>query len=363
MGKLKKTLKQTLFLLSIICLFVLVMGATDNPEPQYAIDTPYEYPILPGTQEWLDLGDVFARRKACQIPDEILHNMTTDALFQTVLDYPFLHNMYAFNTLEMGYEAIKSQFNGLQELETRPDFLDVLSQYCLESYSLEKDERSLENRMIESMYSLFSQEQNPTSCPYASCQIDLINTPMGNPVPFVRGRTYDVYCSAVDDEVWTKEDLIEIIERDKKDFPTATLLRGTSYNNLPAYNCLSYALYSQSYNNNYWLCAIQGYKNGPWTYFTDKSYKKTAYFFYDGYIPDSLSDIQKGDVLVYGDNESTEHVGPYHVGIVDSLAVPIGVHKVVSKWGAGGLWLHSWEDCPYSADTGRNYSVWRKLAK
>ena len=157
----KKLLKQTLFLLSIICLFMLVMGATDNPEPQYTIDTPYEYPILPGTQEWIDLGDVFARRKACQIPEEILRNMTTDALLQTVLDYPFLHNIYVFNTLEQGYEEIKRQFNGLQELETRPDFLDTLSQYCLENYSLE-DEKSLENRMAERIYSLYYTHLRPT---------------------------------------------------------------------------------------------------------------------------------------------------------------------------------------------------------
>lgn len=183
MSKLKKTLKQTLFLLSIICLFILVMGATDNPAPQYTIDTPYEYPILPGTQEWLDLGDVFARRKACQIPDEILHNMTTDALFQTVLDYPFLSTIYAFDTIEMGYEANKRQFNGLQELETRPDFLAVLSQYCLESYSLEEDEKTLKDYMAERIYSLFSQEQDPASCPYASCQIVFIET----------GRNYSVW--------------------------------------------------------------------------------------------------------------------------------------------------------------------------
>ena len=57
----KKPSKRTLFLLSIICLFILLIGATDNPEPQYTIDTPYEYPILPGTQEWIDLGDTLLK--------------------------------------------------------------------------------------------------------------------------------------------------------------------------------------------------------------------------------------------------------------------------------------------------------------
>jgi len=72
----KKLLKQAIFLLSAICLFVLIIGATGHPKSQYTIDTPYEYPILPGTQEWIDLGDTLTRRKACQIPEDILHNMT-----------------------------------------------------------------------------------------------------------------------------------------------------------------------------------------------------------------------------------------------------------------------------------------------
>ena len=358
----KKLLKQTLFLLSIICLFMLVMGATDNPEPQYTIDTPYEYPILPGTQEWIDLGDVFARRKACQIPEEILRNMTTDALLQTVLDYPFLNDIYAFDTFKMGYEVVKRRFTGLQEIETRPDYLEALSNYCLESYSLDEDDKALKDYLAEDIYLMFSLDSNLTTCPYASCQIDIIKTPKGSSVPVVRGRTFNAYCPDAGPGTFTEAKMRADIEADKKKYPYATLLRGTSYNNLPAYNCLSYALYSQSYDNNYWLSHIQYNGNGPWTYFTDGSYKKTAYFFYDPSIPDSLSDIQKGDVLVYGFNESTEHLGPTHVGIVNSLAVPTGVHKVVSKWGSGGLWLHSWEDCPYTEETGRNYSVWRLAA-
>lgn len=357
----KRSWKVALVFLSALCLLLLALGAAENTEPRYTIDTPYEYPILPGTQEWIDLGDVFARREACQIPEDILHNMTTDALFQTVLDYPFLSTIYAFDTIEMGYKANKRQFNGLQELETRPDFLDVLSQYCLESYSLEEGEKTLKDCMAEKIYSLFSQEQNSSSYPYVSYQIVSIKTPKGNSVPVVKGRTYGVCCPEISQDTIKKREIEESIEEYKKIFPFATLLRGVSYDNLPAYNCLSYALYSQSYNNDYWLGAggLQGYENGPWTYFADGSYKKTAYFFYDSHIPDSLSDIQKGDVLVYGFNESTEHLGPSHAGIVNSLAVPTGVHKVVSKWGAGGLWLHSWEDCPYTEDTGRNYSVWR----
>lgn len=174
MDKLKKILKQTLFLLPIICLFILVMGATDNPEPQYTIDTPYEYPVLPGTQEWIDLGDTLTRRKACQIPEDILHNMTTDALFQTVLDYPFLTDIYAFNTIQEGYETVERRFNGLQELESRSDYLDVLTNYCLKSYSLEDDEKSLKDYLAEKMYLVVSSELDETNLLSDPCQIKTV---------------------------------------------------------------------------------------------------------------------------------------------------------------------------------------------
>lgn len=169
----KRACKAALFLLSIICLFALAMGVTDNPEPQYTIDTPYEYPILPGTQEWIDLDDTLARRRACQIPEEVLHNMTTAALFQSVLDYPFLCDMYAFNTIQLGYETVKRRFNGLQELESRPEYLDELTNYCLQSYSLEEGEKSLKDYMAEDMYRIVSSEldtENFFSNPYGDWQ-------------------------------------------------------------------------------------------------------------------------------------------------------------------------------------------------
>lgn len=170
------------------------MGATDNPEPEYAIDTPYEYPVLPGTQEWIDLGDTLTRRRACQIPDDILHNMTTDALLQTVINYPFLPDIYAFDSIQMGYETVKRRFNGLQELETRPDYLDLLSCYCLENCSLDVGEKTLQDYMAEDIYLLLFDDSDSSTSAYASCRIKYVNTPKGSAVPTVEGRNFDVKC-------------------------------------------------------------------------------------------------------------------------------------------------------------------------
>ena len=129
--------------------------AAAKPASPYTIDTSYEYPVVPGTPEWLSYATVIGRRKACQVPDEILEHMTTDALLQTVLDYPFLSDMYAFNTIEMGYEAVRKHCNSLREFENRPDRLETLSRYCQANYSLSKKESTLKDHMAETLYWLY----------------------------------------------------------------------------------------------------------------------------------------------------------------------------------------------------------------
>ncbi|MCI8436270.1 MAG: hypothetical protein HFF41_00535 [Lawsonibacter sp.] len=269
-----------------------------------------------------------------------------------------------FVTFEQGYEAIKRQFNGLQELESRPDYLDALTSYCLKSYSLEEDEKSLKDYLAEKMYLVVvSSSLDTTNLLSDPCQIKTVLTPKQNSVPVIAGRTYGVESGLLGWYVFTEKEMRESLETDKSNFPTATLLRGASYQNLPAYNCLSYALYSQSYDNDYWMEQVSGYENGPWTYFSDGSYDLVVRDYPATYGSDNLisprGNAQVGDVFVYGFNESTYPYGPHHIGIVNSLKFGTGVNKVVSKWGAGGLWLHTWSDCPYIEETGYNYSIWR----
>lgn len=337
----KKYWSKVFVLSLIVLLFVLVLGAAEQPESTYTINTPYEYPILPGTQEWLDLGTVFNRRRACQIPEDILHEMTTDALLQTVLDYPFLGDMYAFNTIKIGYETVKGRFNGLQEFENRSDHLDALLRYCTESFLLEDDEKSSQDYMAEKIYFVLSDALNSSTSPYASWQYAYTKTPAGNDITLVEGRTYGVQCYPLGGDVFTQKEIQDRIEEDKLEYPTATLLRGASDSNLPAYNCLSYALYSQSSNNDCWLQGVDK-PTGPWTYFSDGSYVENT------------GRPVVGQLLVYGYNADVPNLGPTHIGIINTLYRG----EVISKWGAGGLWLHQWMDCPYAEETGYHSTVY-----
>lgn len=346
----KKSLGKILVILFTTCLLLVVLGATESPSPEYTIDTPYEYPVVPGTQEWIDLGNVFRRRDACQIPEDILHKMTTDALFQTILDYPFLGDIYAFNTYQIGYETVKRRFNGLQEFENRPDYMDVLLGYCQESYSLDENEKSLKDYMAEKMLLVLSDDLDSSFSSYASAQVTTVLTPKGSSVGAIKGRVYGVDASYI--HVVTQNEVKEIIENDKLRYTTATLLRGASQPNLAAYNCYSYALHDQSYNNDYWLGFIPEAGLGSWQYFTDGSYIKNT------------GRPAARQILVYGDVLETDYpeliaVDITHVGIIDSLYRD-EINMVVSKWGYGGLWRHHWLDCPYVEEVNYHTHVYEK---
>jgi hypothetical protein len=89
--------------------------------PDYSVDQPYTYPIEPGTNAWAETGNHADRVQACQIPEDILGNMTTEALLETVLNYPHLLDMYAYDSTQYGFERVTAGFNGLQELLDRKD--------------------------------------------------------------------------------------------------------------------------------------------------------------------------------------------------------------------------------------------------
>lgn len=51
-------------------------------------DDSYNFPIRPGTEEWISLDSYEARLNAYNIPEDILRNMSTLGLVETCLIYP-----------------------------------------------------------------------------------------------------------------------------------------------------------------------------------------------------------------------------------------------------------------------------------
>lgn len=105
--------KFYLLLLISICFFPIY--------GQQSINVPYDFPIKPGTEKWKEFKTGEEMVAACEIPINILQNMSTEALAETCLNYPLALDYSAFNDERVGIKHIINNFNGLQELSKRAD--------------------------------------------------------------------------------------------------------------------------------------------------------------------------------------------------------------------------------------------------
>jgi hypothetical protein len=90
----------------------------------------WDYPIKPGSKEWLSKADFIERLNLLNIPDDTIKSMKTDRLMNICLEYPFFGIIFTRNSLQQGYEFIRNNFNGFRVLENRPDAADfILKKY------------------------------------------------------------------------------------------------------------------------------------------------------------------------------------------------------------------------------------------
>ena len=115
----------------------------------------YDFPIKPGTDEWIALESTLNRVAACQLPEEVLQGISTEDLAETVLRYPFIMEMMAaYDTFSMGFSATLRKFNGMTELVEREDAATVL----LARYqSMDLDEYA-EEGMRDKLYDMLNVE-------------------------------------------------------------------------------------------------------------------------------------------------------------------------------------------------------------
>ncbi len=95
-------------------------GKLEVDYPHETVDA-WEYPVRPGTGEWIALGSTEKRREACRIPQETLDAMNAETLLETALDYPFCTDMWAFDSLEDGYRSQLTHNSALASLAVRDD--------------------------------------------------------------------------------------------------------------------------------------------------------------------------------------------------------------------------------------------------
>ncbi|WP_276370556.1 hypothetical protein [Chryseolinea sp. H1M3-3] len=115
----------------IIFLFVtLITSCVDHnieydPCVKFDIHGTYEYPIPFQSDAWFELRSLEERVDACQIPQQVLDTITTEALLETLLNYPLLFEYTAFDVMQNGFERIKGEQKGFAEFYSRKDAFEI----------------------------------------------------------------------------------------------------------------------------------------------------------------------------------------------------------------------------------------------
>jgi hypothetical protein len=119
---------------------------------EYTITEAYQYPVVPGMEEWKKLKSLPEMAVACQVPEDILGSMTTEALIETVVNYPLFINLFAYENKKTGLEHVKGYFNGLQELYERDDAIEKMEIYIDEKF---KDSEDRQPEKFKKMFAEF----------------------------------------------------------------------------------------------------------------------------------------------------------------------------------------------------------------
>jgi hypothetical protein len=100
----------------------------------------WDFPVKPKTEEWKKLESNKAKVEACQVPEHILRNISTNDLTTLCLQYPLLYDVFAFNNINEGLRKLFSDFNGIREFSKRESAINNLrEQYLSEIRSFPKN--------------------------------------------------------------------------------------------------------------------------------------------------------------------------------------------------------------------------------
>lgn len=129
--------------LGIIILIIMVVFSCSKDEDNtkcFSFSYPdiYEYPVKPGTQEWIDLGSRPARVQACMIPQDIMEAISTEGLLESLLNYPFITDYGFWEKFQVAFNQLKSENIAFTELYKRQDiFPAIYDRYKLMSLNCE----------------------------------------------------------------------------------------------------------------------------------------------------------------------------------------------------------------------------------
>lgn len=289
--KMKKLVCMLLVLIFTV-LVISVPGAAAEPAEDASVVpvTHYEYPITPDSPDWFNYT-VLEKVEMLRIPDEILDRMTDEALIDAILAYPFLCDLhaYGFGTIDEGIETSRSYFSALDELLSRDTAATSLKTYGLAS--VESIASEITNEVSdEAFYAGALAEIITAVCDDTVVSIEYGKNPSAEPLVEVavytpKGTRVD--CSKIS-ETHPASDHLNWDNALQARYNITKLYDGTC-----VFNCHSYAWYSRSASNPYWM-------ENPSAYMSDGSYRR-IYSGSSGQLYMGTG-IQSGDIVYYGGN-------------------------------------------------------------
>ena len=144
--------KPKLFLWLLIALLIsvqlqIVFASSEfTLRDSYNISDPYEYPVTTDSEQWSSFTTTAQMFAACEVPEDVAENTSTEALLQTVLDYPMLVTVLVQNDQDAKYDMLFEYNAAFRELIERQDAKDVIAKrYQAES---KRDPASLSDEEI-----------------------------------------------------------------------------------------------------------------------------------------------------------------------------------------------------------------------
>ena len=87
----------------------------------------YDYPVCPGMEEWSVFISTWQMVSTVEIPEDMLKEMSTEALMQGIWEYPFFFELPTSSfSLQHGYEALLPYINIGREFLSRDDAAECL---------------------------------------------------------------------------------------------------------------------------------------------------------------------------------------------------------------------------------------------
>lgn len=100
--------------------------AVYTDEADWYADGELKFAISIFDEEWKALEGEEEMLAVCQLSDKLLKKLSTYELLKLTEEYPMLGDIYAANTMEEGFRNVVDSFNGLRELLSREDCLEVV---------------------------------------------------------------------------------------------------------------------------------------------------------------------------------------------------------------------------------------------